>query len=82
MFWKESLLYQYYFIIMISFLMFFFVCLYVLNYWLDLCFIFKFVTLGSVCFTCCVLLCVASHRQGLHPKSAALSDDEGFIHCT
>lgn len=44
---------------MISFLIFFVV---VLNYWFDLCFIFKFVAFDLVCLTYFVLFCVASHR--------------------
>lgn len=64
---RSHFLYQYYFITMISFLVdfFLFVCLFVSNYWLDLCFIFQFVLFGLVHLTSSVLFCVASHGQGL-----------------
>lgn len=65
MFWKESffisVLFYYYDFLSDTF--------FILNYWLDLCFAFQFVTFGFVCLTYFVLFCVASHGRGSSPSA-------------
>lgn len=76
MFWKESLfisvLFYYY-----DFLSGVFFCLFVSNYWLDLCFIFQFVPFDLVHLTYSVLFCVASHGQGLSASSLGVLGEGG-----
>lgn len=76
MFWKESLfisvLFYYY-----DFLSGVFFCLFVSNYWLDLCFIFQFVPFVLVHLTYSVLFCVASHGQGSSASSLGVLGRRG-----